>query len=117
MFKLIDTTPDGAVHPIAAAASHKQPKPGVLRPLADLQPGENGRVREMHTAGDDAERLKVMGVCTGRKVSVILRGDPMIVCVGGTRLGVSLRLAQRVLVAPASASRVVTESPPSVSSS
>lgn len=50
--------------------------------------------------GDDAEtdRLKAMGLCIGRRLQVTRPGDPLIVRVLGSRVGISKRLAQRVLV-------------------
>ena len=49
--------------------------------------------------GDDsAKQLMAMGVCIGRRIEVIKCGDPLILRVLGSRLGVSARLAQRVLV-------------------
>ena len=66
--------------------------------LIDLPAGIRGRVCGISGRGDNAERLKVMGVCLGRMVSVIRRGDPMIVRVWGTRIGISARLAAQVLI-------------------
>ena len=43
-------------------------------------------------------RLMAMGVCAGRQVEVIKPGDPMILRVFGSRLGISSRLANRVTV-------------------
>jgi Fe2+ transport system protein FeoA len=68
--------------------------------LTDLPPGRCGWVVDVEAAGDGTERLKVMGVCAGRKVRLVRRGDPMILCVWGTRVGVSRRLAQQVHVQP-----------------
>jgi len=41
-----------------------------------------------------------MGVCIGRRLMMIRAGDPMIVKVLGSRIGISARLAQRVQVLP-----------------
>jgi Fe2+ transport system protein FeoA len=46
------------------------------------------------------ERLKALGICIGRQVELVKRGDPLIVRVYGSRLGISARLANRVLVEP-----------------
>jgi Fe2+ transport system protein FeoA len=74
--------------------------PPTAQRLTDLCPGSCGLVVEVEAAGDDTERLKVMGVCAGRKVRLVRHGDPMILCVWGTRVGVSRRLAQQVHVRP-----------------
>jgi Fe2+ transport system protein FeoA len=39
-----------------------------------------------------------MGLCAGRGVEVVKRGDPMIVRVLGTRIGLSAALARHALV-------------------
>ncbi len=68
------------------------------RRLDQIEPGHCGIVRD---AGEgDVDQLKSLGVCLGRKVMLVQAGDPLIVKVMGTRLGVSARLAARVLVEP-----------------
>ncbi len=66
--------------------------------LTALNPGRCGWVLDVKAVSDDVERLKVMGVCAGRKVRLVRRGDPMILCIWGTRVGVSRRLAEQVMV-------------------
>lgn len=68
------------------------------RPLDRLEPGRCGTVREVQAGDDETDRLKAMGVCEGRKVMVVRNGDPLILRVLGSRIGVSARLASRVLV-------------------
>lgn len=41
-----------------------------------------------------------LGVCTGRTVELIKAGDPLILKVFATRIGLSARLAARVTVRP-----------------
>jgi len=53
-------------------------------------------VRRIETDGDDMQRLKTLGICVGRRIEVIKPGDPMIVRVFGSRLGLSASLASRV---------------------
>ena len=60
--------------------------------------------------GPEVVRLKRMGICSGRRIDVIQTGDPMILGVVGTRLGISRKLASRVLVS--SAEDTATDSPP-----
>ncbi len=57
-------------------------------------------VRHVEAEDDDMRRLMTLGICAGRRLELIQRGDPMILRVFGTRLGVSRRLAARVLVTP-----------------
>ena len=41
-----------------------------------------------------------MGVCLGRRLHVVKSGDPMIVSVMGTRLGIAARLSRHVFLKP-----------------
>ena len=60
--------------------------------------------------GPEVVRLKRMGICSGRRIDVIQTGDPMILGVVGTRLGISRKLASRVLVSLAETT--ATDPPP-----
>ncbi|MCA9291873.1 MAG: ferrous iron transport protein A [Phycisphaerales bacterium] len=55
-------------------------------------------VREVGHDGRDGVRLKRMGICEGRRIQLIHDGDPMILRVVGSRIGVSRRLAATILV-------------------
>lgn len=46
----------------------------------------------------DADRLRAMGICDGRRIELLRSGDPLIVRAAGTRIGISRRLAERVQV-------------------
>ncbi len=59
-------------------------------------------VRRIDTESEDIDRLKTLGVCTGRQVEIIKEGDPLILRVFASRLGMSASLAQRVWVAACS---------------
>lgn len=78
----------------------------MLNPDEDLQrldkipPDRCGIVRSVHAGELELDRLKSMGLCEGRKVMMIKSGDPMIVRVLGSRIGISARLAHRVFVQP-----------------
>ena len=65
--------------------------------LRDLSPGSCCTVVEMGEAGN-TKRLKSMGICLGRTLEVLKSGDPLIVKVYGTRIGLSARLAAEILV-------------------
>jgi len=56
------------------------------------------RVQGVDDTDSSAAQLMAMGVCAGRKIEVVKRGDPLILRVLGSRIGVSARLAQRVIV-------------------
>lgn len=80
------------------------PEPGVNTdraiPLDQLAPGCCGVVTAVDAAHDDLHRLQAMGVCQGRRVELVKRGDPLILRVYGSRLGISRRLATMILVEP-----------------
>jgi len=68
--------------------------------LHELQPKVCAVVRRIEAEDDSMDRLKSLGICVGRQVELVKRGDPLIVRVFGSRLGISARLADRVLVEP-----------------
>jgi len=73
------------------------------QPLSGLPVGACGRVVSVGVSAVDLERLEVMGLCSGRLVCVIKDGDPMIVRVLGTRIGLAAALAAGVRVRPSRA--------------
>jgi len=72
----------------------------ILVRLDELQPKVCAVVRRIEAEDDSMDRLKALGICIGRQVELVKRGDPLIVRVFGSRLGISSRLANRVLVEP-----------------
>lgn len=70
-----------------------------IQRLDEMAVHQSGVVHDIEATDDEMERLMSMGVCRGRMVTLIQRGDPLILKVFGSRLGVSGRLARRVLVA------------------
>lgn len=66
--------------------------------LHELGPSQCGTVCEVDAADGGAGQLMAMGVCVGRQVEVVKPGDPLILRVLGSRIGVSARLARRVRV-------------------
>jgi len=64
--------------------------------LDKLQPKMCAVVRRIESDNDDIARLKTLGICVGRRVELIKAGDPLIVRVFGSRLGLSAELAARV---------------------
>jgi Fe2+ transport system protein FeoA len=55
-------------------------------------------VRSVETDDEDTRRLKTLGVCVGRRVELVRTGDPLILKIFGSRLGLSAELARRVQV-------------------
>lgn len=64
--------------------------------LDALPPKQCAVVRRIETDGDDVQRLKALGICVGRRLEVVRSGDPLIVRVFGSRVGLSAALASRV---------------------
>lgn len=60
---------------------------------------------ELHAEGLDAVRLKRLGICQGRLLELIGPGDPMILRIGTSQIGLSRRLASLVLVQPVEPNR------------
>lgn len=69
-------------------------------PLPQATPDFRVRVQSVTGDCDDAARLQAMGVCVGRRVMLVQSGDPLIVRVAGSRIGISARLAEQVQVMP-----------------
>ena len=76
-----------------------------LERLDRIDPGHCGIVVDVEAGADEVDQLKSMGVCIGRKVMLVQAGDPLVLKVMGTRLGVSARLAARVFVEPSPRAR------------
>ncbi len=70
--------------------------PGTLR-LDEIPAGSCATVVEVDSRME-SERLKAMGVCLGRTLELIKPGDPLILKVFGSRIGMSSRLARHVTV-------------------
>jgi Fe2+ transport system protein FeoA len=66
--------------------------------LDELRPKTCAVVRSISTDDDDTQRLKTLGVCVGRRVELVRSGNPLILKVFGSRLGISAELAARVQV-------------------
>jgi Fe2+ transport system protein FeoA len=67
--------------------------------LVDLQPGDCGVVTDLGL-GKTSTRLQSMGICMGRTVELVKKGDPLILKVYGTRIGLSGRLASQIRLQP-----------------
>lgn len=66
--------------------------------LQQLPHNAVARIAGLNVDPEDAIKLKAMGICLGRQVQLVQAGDPLIVRVLGTRIGLSGRLATGILV-------------------
>jgi Fe2+ transport system protein FeoA len=66
--------------------------------LSGMPEGVPARIGALEAAAADLDRLEAMGLCVGRTVEVVKAGDPMIVRVLGTRIGLAAVLARTVRV-------------------
>lgn len=90
-----DTDPELSISTAEAAPGLEE-----MIPLDRVEAGHCGLVHEVRAGETEIEQLQAMGVCAGRKVMLVKTGDPMILKVLGSRIGVSARLASRVMVLP-----------------
>ncbi len=79
-------------------------------PLSTLRDGERGVADLAAMACDDCDLLNAMGMTDQCEVRVCRRGEPCIVQVHTTRLGLSAALASRIMVMRASAASKPTSS-------
>jgi len=73
-------------------------QPSATVRLDELPPRVCAVVRSIATDDEETQRLKTLGVCVGRRVEVVRTGNPLILKVFGSRLGISGELAARVNV-------------------
>jgi Fe2+ transport system protein FeoA len=73
-------------------------QPAATVRLDELPPRICAVVRQVDTDDEDTQRLKALGVCLGRRVELVRVGDPLILKIFGSRLGISAELARRVRV-------------------
>jgi Fe2+ transport system protein FeoA len=69
-----------------------------LTSLDKLAPRVCAVVRSIETDDEEMQRLKMLGVCVGRRVELVRGGDPLILRIFGSQLGLSAELAARVRV-------------------
>ncbi len=66
--------------------------------LSDVVNPGTFRCVNVECEGDAMIRLKRLGICGERTIEVMLPGDPMVLRVVGSRLGISRQLAESVIV-------------------
>ena len=68
--------------------------------LDRLPLGQPAIVADIAGDGPELVRLRIMGLCIGSGVHTLRTGSRMIVCVGGTRIGLTREVASAVKVRP-----------------
>lgn len=82
--------------------------------LDELAPQTCGVVCRVKTGNEDVQRLKALGICVGRRIEVFKSGDPLIIRVFGSRIGLSVALAAHVWIercAPVPQQKLTTSKP------
>jgi Fe2+ transport system protein FeoA len=72
-----------------------------IAPLAVFSE-HDGFLEIVQVLGDDAHsrRLCELGFCVGKRVSVVTRGDPAIMNLGGSRFALAGELQERIFARP-----------------
>ncbi|MEM9555131.1 MAG: FeoA family protein [Acidobacteriota bacterium] len=69
-------------------------------PLTELDRGQSGELLGSELAGVDRQLLAALGLCESSRLRLCKTGDPWIVQVCGTRIGLSDAVARRLFVIP-----------------
>lgn len=73
--------------------------PGAV-PLTQMRAGERGRLHATRLVLNDREMLHALGLAERSPFRVCKAGDPWILQVRSTRIGMSFEVAHRILVIP-----------------
>ncbi len=68
--------------------------------LTELSVGDRGKLHATRLAGGDREILRALGLAERSRFRVCKGGDPWILLVRSTRVGISDAVARRILVIP-----------------
>ncbi len=66
--------------------------------LTRLRAGDHGRLHTTRLVAEDREMLRALGLAERRSFRVCKAGDPWILQVRGTRVGISEAVAHRIVV-------------------
>ena len=81
--------------------SDSAPRPDSLPlPLTELRAGDRGRLHATRLVEDDRAMLQALGMAENCRFRVCKAGDPWIVQVHGTRVGMAPAVASQLLVVP-----------------
>lgn len=70
------------------------------RPLSRVPAGSLVRIRELRATPDLCKRLREMGLCERQQIRILLQDKNVVCQVCNTRLGLSGRLADKIIVEP-----------------
>ncbi len=68
--------------------------------LLDMAPKSSGRIHAVKSTSDLNARLESLGMCEGRTVRLVKDGEPCIVNVYGSRVGIARDVAKHIHVTP-----------------
>lgn len=71
-----------------------------LCPLSSVKTGVAVRIKQISTPPEVTHRLREMGFCEEQKIKLLSRQTNIICQVCNARLGISSRLAEKILVEP-----------------
>ncbi len=71
-----------------------------LCPLSRVNTGVAVRIKQLSTPPEVSHRLREMGFCEEQKIKLLSRHTNLICQVCNARLGISSRLAEKILVEP-----------------
>jgi Fe2+ transport system protein FeoA len=77
-----------------------------LCPLSRVNTGVAVRIKQLSTPPEVTHRLREMGFCEEQKIKLLSRHTNLICQVCNARLGISSRLAEKILVEPLSRKKV-----------
>ena len=68
--------------------------------IFDMAPKSSGRIHTVDSTADLTARLESLGMCEGRTVRLVKHGEPCIVNVYGSRVGIARDIARQIHVTP-----------------
>jgi ferrous iron transport protein A len=77
-----------------------------LCPLSQVGTGVAVRIKQLSASPEVTHRLREMGFCEEQKIKLLSRQSSLICQVCNARLGISARLAEKILVEPLSHKKV-----------
>ncbi len=77
-----------------------------LCPLSNVGAGVAVRIKQLSASPEVTHRLREMGFCEEQKIKLLSRQSSLICQVCNARLGISTRLAEKILVEPLSRKKV-----------
>jgi Fe2+ transport system protein FeoA len=69
-------------------------------PLSSLAIGASARLSDSRLAAEDRDTLRALGLTDGATLRVCKQGEPCVVQVRSTRIGITGRVAQAIFVEP-----------------